>query len=173
MSKPIAVRAENGVSGGASTIDCPPGRRPSQAGGFNGASMTWIEGNRSPRWLQRPPSDRVYLHRLPPRQKEQHRVAASTALPFPVPALCSTPRGERASDYRDALRPDSARCAAAHRAGQGRRVLHAAAPQARGATRSAFYRASMASTPRSHPLRRPSTVALNMRSVTDYGAATL
>ena len=81
-------------------------------------------------------------------------------LPFPVPALCSTPRGERASDCRDALRPDSTRCAAAHRAGQGRRVLHAAAPQARGATRSAFYRASMASTPRSHPLRRPSTVAL-------------
>lgn len=93
--------------------------------------------------------------------------------PSPVPALCSTPRGARASDCRDALRPDSTRCATAHKAGQGRRVLHAAAPQARGATRSASYRASMVSTPRSHPLRRPSTVARDTKSVTDYGAATL
>ena len=58
------------------------------------------------------------------------------SLPFPVPALCSTPRGERASDGWDALHPDSTRCAATHRVGQGRRAF-AAAPQARGATHSA------------------------------------
>jgi hypothetical protein len=85
---------------------------------------------------------------------------------FPVPALCSTPRGERASDCREALCPDGARCAAARRADKERRVLHAAAPQARGATRSALCRASIASTPRSHPLRRASIGARKTRSVT-------
>jgi hypothetical protein len=52
-----------------------------------------------------------------------------------IEALCSTPAaGVLASiDRRDALRPDAYQAAAAHGAGQKRRVLHAAAPEPRAA----------------------------------------
>ena len=127
MSKPIAGRAAGTGSGAASTIEYLPGRRPesSQAGGFNGAAMTWTEA-----------------------ATDRRGVATATGLS--IARICA---GCHRRGRPPPRQHEAGLCAQGELRGAAplRRHRRCAEPRTVRSTR-----ASMASTPRSHPWRRPS-----------------